>query len=30
VFEILDAKSDVTDKPGAIALPVQGRVTFDE
>ncbi len=31
VFEILDAKSDVTDEPGAIALPpVQGRVEFDD
>ncbi|MBI3359767.1 MAG: ABC transporter ATP-binding protein [Chloroflexi bacterium] len=30
IFEILDAKSDVTDKPGAAALPlVQGRVRFE-
>ncbi len=30
IFEILDAKNDVVDKPGATALPpVQGRVTFD-
>jgi ATP-binding cassette subfamily B protein len=30
IFEILDAKSDVEDKPGAAALPeVQGRVAFD-
>jgi len=30
IFEILDAKNDVTDKPGARALPpVQGRVQFD-
>jgi ATP-binding cassette subfamily B protein len=30
IFEILDAKSDVTDKPGAATLPpVQGRVTFE-
>jgi ATP-binding cassette subfamily B protein len=30
VFEILDAQSDVTDRPGAQALPpVQGRVTFE-
>ena len=30
VYEILDAKSDVVDKPGAIALPpVQGNVEFD-
>jgi len=30
IFEILDAKSDVTDKPGAIALPpVQGNIKFD-
>jgi ATP-binding cassette subfamily B protein len=30
VFEILDAKSDVTDKPGAIALPpIRGRVRFE-
>ncbi|MBI3760981.1 MAG: ABC transporter ATP-binding protein [Chloroflexi bacterium] len=31
IFEILDAKSDVTDKPGAAALPlVQGRVKFEK
>ncbi len=31
VFEILDAKSDVVDKPGAIALPeIQGTVEFKE
>ncbi len=30
IFEILDAKNDVTDKPGARALPpVQGRVQFE-
>lgn len=30
IFDILDAKSDVTDKPNAIALPaVQGNVTFE-
>lgn len=30
IFEILDAKSDVTDKPDAIALPpVRGRIEFD-
>ncbi len=30
IFEILDARSDITDKPGAIALPaIQGRVVFD-
>ncbi|BCX03675.1 MAG: ABC transporter ATP-binding protein [Candidatus Roseilinea sp.] len=30
IFEILDAKSDVTDKPDAIPLPpVQGRIVFD-
>ncbi len=30
IFEILDAKSDVTDKPGAIALPpVQGEIRFE-
>jgi ATP-binding cassette subfamily B protein len=30
VFEILDAKNEVTDKPGAIALPaVQGNVHFN-
>src|SRR6266545_5719738 len=29
IFEILDAKSDITDKPGAITLPpIQGRVEF--
>lgn len=31
IFEILDAKSDVTDKPNASTLPVvQGRVRFDK
>ncbi|MEI7555301.1 ABC transporter ATP-binding protein [Candidatus Chlorohelix sp.] len=31
IFEILDAKSDVTDKPGATALPtIQGEVEFRE
>ena len=30
VFEILDAKSDVVDRPGAIDLPpIQGRVQFE-
>jgi len=30
VFEILDAKSDVTDKPGAIDLPqVEGDINFE-
>ena len=30
VFEILDAKSDVADKPGAVTLPpVQGNVAFE-
>jgi ATP-binding cassette subfamily B protein len=30
VFEILDAKNEVTDQPGAVALPiVQGNVSFD-
>jgi ATP-binding cassette, subfamily B, multidrug efflux pump len=30
IYEILDAKSDVANKPGAIALPpIQGRVEFD-
>ena len=30
VFEILDAKSDVTDKPGAIDLPqVEGNINFE-
>jgi ATP-binding cassette subfamily B multidrug efflux pump len=30
IFEILDAKNDVTDKPGAITLPpVKGEVVFD-
>jgi len=29
IFEILDAKSEITDKPGAIALPqIAGRVEF--
>jgi ATP-binding cassette, subfamily B, multidrug efflux pump len=31
IFEILDAKSDITDKPGAITLPpIQGRVEFKD
>jgi ATP-binding cassette subfamily B multidrug efflux pump len=31
VFEIMDAKSDVTDKPNAIALPaIQGQVEFKD
>ena len=31
IFEIFDAKNDVADKPGAIALPhVQGHVTFED
>jgi ATP-binding cassette subfamily B multidrug efflux pump len=31
IFEILDAKSDVTDKPNAIVLPaVRGEITFEE
>ncbi|MEP7357464.1 MAG: ABC transporter ATP-binding protein, partial [Anaerolineales bacterium] len=31
VFEILDAKNDVVDAPGALALPpVNGRVTFND
>jgi ATP-binding cassette, subfamily B, multidrug efflux pump len=31
IFEILDAKSDVTDKPGAIELPpIQGKVEFND
>ncbi len=30
IFEILDAKSDVTDKPGATALPpVEGNINFE-
>jgi ATP-binding cassette subfamily B protein len=30
IFEILDAKNDITDKPGAIAMPsVNGAVTFE-
>jgi ATP-binding cassette subfamily B protein len=30
IFEILDARSDVTDKPGATELPsVQGKVAFE-
>lgn len=30
IFEILDAKDDVTDKPGAVTLPpVQGQVAFE-
>jgi ATP-binding cassette subfamily B multidrug efflux pump len=29
IFEVLDAKSEIADKPGAIALPpIQGRVEF--
>jgi ATP-binding cassette subfamily B protein len=31
IFEILDARNDVVDKPGAVALPeVQGRVEFEQ
>ncbi|MCB9139942.1 MAG: ABC transporter ATP-binding protein [Caldilineaceae bacterium] len=31
IFEIVDAKNDVTNKPGAIELPpIQGKVTFDD
>ncbi|MEX2161899.1 MAG: ABC transporter ATP-binding protein [Anaerolineales bacterium] len=31
IFEILDAKSDVTDKPGAIVLPpVKGNIRFED
>ncbi|MDX2160206.1 MAG: ABC transporter ATP-binding protein [bacterium] len=31
IFEILDAKNDVTDKPDAIELPpIQGHVTFND
>lgn len=31
IFEILDAKSDVTDKPGAIQLPeVKGDIKFED
>jgi ATP-binding cassette subfamily B multidrug efflux pump len=31
VFEIMDAKSDVTDKPGAVALPeIHGKVEFKD
>jgi ATP-binding cassette, subfamily B, multidrug efflux pump len=31
IFEILDAQSDVSDKPGAYELPpVQGRVAFED
>jgi ATP-binding cassette subfamily B multidrug efflux pump len=31
IFEILDAKSDITDKPGAITLPpIQGHVEFKD
>jgi ATP-binding cassette subfamily B protein len=31
VFEILDAKSDVTDKPDAITLPsIEGQVSFED
>jgi ATP-binding cassette subfamily B multidrug efflux pump len=30
IFEILDAKSDIAEKPGAIVLPpIQGRVEFE-
>ncbi len=30
IFEILDARNDITDKPGAKALPpVQGRIKFE-
>jgi ATP-binding cassette, subfamily B, multidrug efflux pump len=30
IFEILDAKNDITDKPGAVKLPaVQGHVKFE-
>ena len=31
IFEILDAKNDITDKPGAVTLPqIQGRVEFKD
>jgi ATP-binding cassette subfamily B protein len=31
VFEVLDAESEVTEKPDAVPLPsIQGKVTFDE
>jgi ATP-binding cassette subfamily B protein len=31
IFEILDAKSDVTDKPGAVELPeVKGQIVFED
>jgi ATP-binding cassette subfamily B multidrug efflux pump len=31
IFEILDAKNDITDKPGAVKLPaVQGHVKFED
>jgi ATP-binding cassette subfamily B protein len=31
IFEILDAQSEVTDKPGAVELPpIQGQVTFKD
>lgn len=31
IFEILDVKSDITDKPGAVILPpLQGHVVFDQ
>ncbi|MFZ1402504.1 MAG: ABC transporter ATP-binding protein [Anaerolineae bacterium] len=31
IFEIFDARNDVADKPGAVALPpVQGHVTFED
>ena len=31
IFEVIDAQSDIQDKPGAISLPeVEGRVTFEK
>jgi ATP-binding cassette subfamily B multidrug efflux pump len=31
IFEILDAQSEVTDRPGAVPLPpIQGRVAFED
>ncbi len=31
IFEVIDAQSDIQDKPGAITLPeVEGRVTFEK
>lgn len=31
IFEILDAESEVTDRPGAVPLPpIQGRVAFED